>query len=78
MSRSPATAAAEPRSPEQIRADIERTREELGESVELLRYKVAELTDWRRQLHAHRRKVVAGAVVAGFVVGGGLALLARR
>lgn len=64
------------RSPEQIRSDIERHRSDLTHSVELLRAKGAEITDWRRQVHRHRRKVVAGAVIAGFAIG--VFLTARR
>lgn len=53
----------------QIRADIEAQRQELGTSVEALRFRVAELTDWRRQVAEHRQQIVAGAAVAGFVIG---------
>ena len=70
------------RSPETIRASIEETRRELTFSVEDLRSKVAEVTDWRRQLISNRRTALIGAAVAGFVVGGGVAatisLLSRR
>ncbi len=65
------------RSSAQIRADIEAQRRELGTSVEALRFRVAELTDWRRQVHEHRSQLVAGAAVAGFVVGV-MALRRRR
>ncbi len=61
------------RSPEQIRGSIEETRRELAFSVNDLRAKVGELTDWRRQLLQNRRRAMVGAVVAGFVVGGGVA-----
>ncbi len=61
------------RSPEMIRASIEETRRELSFSVEDLRAKVAEVTDWRRQLVNNRRNALIGAAVAGFVVGGGVA-----
>jgi Protein of unknown function (DUF3618) len=61
------------RSPETIRASIEETRRELTFSVEDLRSKVAEVTDWRRQLIGNRRTALIGAAVAGFVVGGGVA-----
>lgn len=64
------------RSPEQIRNDIERTRGELSASVELLRNRVAELTDWRRQLRDHQEQIVAGAAVVGFAVGA--LIVARR
>jgi hypothetical protein len=60
-------------SPEMIRASIEDTRRELAFSVNDLRSKVAELTDWRRQLSENRRGALIGAAVAGFVVGGGVA-----
>jgi hypothetical protein len=61
------------RSPEQIRRSIETTREELEFSMNDLRSKVAELTDWRRQLVQNQRAALIGAAVAGFVIGGGIA-----
>ena len=61
------------RSPAEIRASIESNRAELAVSVEKLRGEVAQLTDWRSQLTAHRKQVVIGAAVAGFVLGGGIA-----
>ena len=61
------------RSPEMIRASIEETRRELTFSVEDLRSKMAEVTDWRRPLIKNRRTALIGAAVAGFVVGGGVA-----
>ena len=60
-------------SPEMIRASIEETRRELAFSVNDLRAKVGELTDWRRQLVEYRRTALIGAAVAGFVIGGGVA-----
>ena len=64
------------RSSDQIRADIERQRSELGRSVEALRGRVAELTDWRRQIREHRRELAIGAAVVGFAIGGLIALAA--
>jgi hypothetical protein len=61
------------RSPEQIRASIEANRAELGLAVERLRQEVTVATDWRRQINAHRKQVLIGAAVAGFVIGGGIA-----
>jgi hypothetical protein len=61
----------------QIRADIERQRTELGRSVEALRGRVGELTDWRRQIRAHQRELAIGAAVVGFAVGGLIALRRR-
>lgn len=66
------------RSAEQIRRDIELQRAELGNSVEVLRSRVHELTDWRRQVREHREQLIVGAAVAGFVVGGLIALRRRR
>jgi hypothetical protein len=63
------------RSPEEIRASIERNREELGSSLETLRYEVVRITDWRAQLRQHQKQVIVGALVAGFVLGGGIAAL---
>jgi hypothetical protein len=60
-------------SPEMIKASIEETRRELAFSVNDLRSKVAELTDWRRQLAENRNTALVGAAVAGFVIGGGVA-----
>jgi hypothetical protein len=62
-----------PRSPEEIRASIEANRAELALAVESLRGEVAKATDWRAQLGAHKREVIIGAAVAGFVLGGGIA-----
>ena len=59
--------------PEMIRASIEETRRELAFSVNDLRSKMAERTDWRRQLAENRTGALVGAAVAGFVIGGGVA-----
>jgi hypothetical protein len=66
------------RSSQEIRRDIELQREELGRAVETLRTRVGELTDWRRQVREHRRELIAGAAIAGFVIGGIVALRRRR
>jgi hypothetical protein len=65
------------RSSDQIRADIERQRTELSRSVQALRGRITELTDWRRQIRAHRRELVIGAALVGFAVGGFIALRRR-
>ncbi len=59
----------------EIRQSIESNRAELAVSLQRLRGEVAEITDWRKQLGRHRREVMVGAAVAGFVVGGGIAAL---
>ena len=40
-----------------------------------LRGEVAEITDWRKQILTHRKQVMVGAGVAGFVIGGGIAAI---
>ena len=74
--------ATEARSPEQLRNQLEETRRELAFSVNDLRSKVNEITNWRRQLGENREKAIVGAAVAGFLIGGGVAatvsLLRRR
>jgi hypothetical protein len=62
-----------PRTPEEIRASVQTTREELQYSINDLEAKVHQLTDWRSQLARHRKQVLIGAAVAGFVIGGGIA-----
>ncbi len=61
------------RTPEQIRAEIEVNRKELGVAVERLRDEVIEVTNWRKQIREHQREVLIGAAAAGFLIGGGLA-----
>ena len=51
----------------------EETRKELQYSINDLQGKVNELKDWRSQLTRHRKEVLIGAAVAGFVIGGGIA-----
>ena len=60
------------RSPEDIRRSIEANRAELGLAMERLRAEVAEATDWRKQINRHRKQIMIGAAVAGFVLGGGI------
>jgi hypothetical protein len=66
------------RSSEQIRNDIVAQREELAGTVEALRGRVTELTDWRRHIEEHKSEIVTGAAVVGFVIGGIFALRRRR
>lgn len=66
------------RSAAEIRRDIERQQRELGNSVEALRGRVTELTDWRRQVREHKRELIIGAAAVGFLVGARLMLGRRR
>ena len=74
----PGTAGRPARSADEIRRDIDVQRQDLGRSVEVLRNKVAELTDWRRQVSEHKNELVIAAAAVGFAVGGFLALRRRR
>ena len=65
------------RSTEEIRRDIEQHRRELGEAVNRLRGEVQRATDWRAQIVRNQQKVLIGAAVAGFVIGGGIAVIPR-
>ncbi|HEX8754384.1 MAG TPA: DUF3618 domain-containing protein [Solirubrobacterales bacterium] len=72
----PSTAGRPGRSAAEIRRDIDVQRQQLGTSVEALRGRVTELTDWRRQAREHKQQLIVGAAVVGFVVG--VRLMARR
>lgn len=74
----PSTVGTPGRTSAQIRNDIDAHRQDLGRSVEALRGRVTELTDWRRQVREHRRELVVGAAAAGFLIGGIMAFRRRR
>ena len=74
----PAAAGTPGRSAAEIRRGIDAQRQDLGRSVEALRGRVTELTDWRRQVREHRRELAIGAAVVGFAIGGLIALRRRR
>jgi hypothetical protein len=74
----PPTAGMAGRSAAEIRRDIDLQRRDLGSSVEALRGRVTELTDWRRQVREHRSQLIVGAAVAGFALGGLMMLRRRR
>ncbi len=61
----------------EIRRDIDLQRQQLGTSVEALRTRVTELTDWRRQVEEHRSQLIIGAAAIGFAIGV-RAMLRRR
>jgi hypothetical protein len=64
---------AETRTPEEIRQSVEANRAELGLAVERLRTEVTKATDWRGHFERHKKEVLIGAAVTGFVLGGGIA-----
>jgi hypothetical protein len=65
------------RHPEEIRREIEQHRRELGDAVNRLRGDIQRATDWRAQIVRHQKQVLIGAAVAGFVIGGGIAVIPR-
>jgi hypothetical protein len=74
----PTTAGAPGRSAAEIRRDIDVQRRQLGTSVEALRGRVTELTDWRRQVREHQRELIIGAAAVGFAIGVRAMLRRRR
>jgi hypothetical protein len=70
------------RTPEQIRTEIEREREELARAVDSLRNGLGEATDVAAKLRAKLPVAAAAALGAGFFLAGGIGatmrLLARR
>jgi hypothetical protein len=74
----PSTAGAPGRSAAEIRRDIDVQRQQLGTSVEALRGRVAELTDWRRQVDEHKQVLILGAAAVGFAIGVRAMLRRRR
>jgi len=66
------------RSPAEIRRDIDLRRRALGSSVEALRGRVNELTDWRRQAEEHKQQLIMGAAAVGFFIGARAMLRRRR
>jgi Protein of unknown function (DUF3618) len=73
----PAGPGMPPRTAAEIRRDIDIQRRQLGGSVEALRGRVTELTDWRRQVEEHRSQLITAAAVVGFAIGV-RAMLRRR
>ncbi len=63
---------------DQLRASIAQRQSDLAGSLTELRREVVSLADWRSQVNRHRPKVLAGAAIAGFVIGGGIAALIGR
>jgi hypothetical protein len=66
------------RSAAEIRNSIERNRRELAVSVRQLQVEVHRATDWRSFVRENKPQAIAGAVVAGFALGGGLAAIGTR
>jgi hypothetical protein len=67
----------DPRTPENIRRQIETERTELARSVDRLREQVREATDIGAKLRANLPAAVAAAAATGFVLGGGIGATVR-
>jgi ElaB/YqjD/DUF883 family membrane-anchored ribosome-binding protein len=70
--------AAGQRTASEIRDSIERNRRELAVSVRRVQLEVHRATDWRSFVRENRPQAIAGAAIAGFVIGGGIAALGGR
>ncbi len=62
----PPVALAKARSPQQIRAEIERARQQLASSVIALRDEVTARADWRGYVRKNPVPFIAGAFALGF------------
>ncbi len=57
------------REPDQIRAEIERTRDEIATRLASLRTSVTEATDWKTYVRRRPLAFLAGAFGLGLLVG---------
>jgi hypothetical protein len=78
MPQTPPPGPRPQRTPEEIRASIAANQAQLARSLTDLRGEVVAGADWRAQINRHRPKVLVGAAVAGFVIGGGIAAIIGR
>jgi hypothetical protein len=69
--------AANARTEEQVRRELEAEREQLASAVEQLRDELGEATDVTGKLRAKLPVVAAGALSAGFVLSGGVGATMR-
>jgi len=69
--------AANARTEEQVRRELEAEREQLASAVEQLRHELGEATDVTGKLRAKLPVVAAGALSAGFVLSGGVGATMR-
>ena len=58
-----------PRDPAEVRAEIERAREQISASVEEIKREVAARTDWREWVRRRPYVFVGAALALGFVLG---------
>jgi hypothetical protein len=70
-------AAGNARSPQELRRQIEAERDELATAVDTLRAEIGEAANVGAKLKAKLPAVAAGALGAGFVLGGGIGATMR-
>jgi len=56
------------RAPDEVRAEIERTREQIASSAEALRHEVVVRTDWREWVRRKPGPCLVGAFAVGFLI----------
>ncbi len=56
------------RAPDEVRAEIERTREQIASSAEALRHEVVVRTDWREWVRRKPGPCLVGAFAVGFFI----------
>jgi ElaB/YqjD/DUF883 family membrane-anchored ribosome-binding protein len=78
MSETAPRPGAPGRTAAEIRRDIAAQQTDLASSVDALRSRVTELTEWKRQVREHRTEIIGAAAAVGFVVGGLIAIRRRR
>jgi len=57
------------RDPNEIRSEIDRTREEIAQSLATLRSSVTEATDWKTYVQRQPLLFIGGAFTLGLVLG---------
>ena len=57
-----------PRDPAEIRAEIERTREQIASATQALRHEVAVRIDWREWVRRRPAYCLVGAFAVGFLI----------
>lgn len=57
------------KTPDEVRQEIARAREQIASSAEALRQEVAVVTDWREWVRRRPGACLAGAFALGFLIG---------
>jgi len=68
MASSPETKSPA-RTPDEVRAEIERARSDVATSVSALKQEMAVRTDWREWVRRNPLLCISGALMAGWILG---------